>query len=139
MVPVSPCRQSWVEAWGLSNLSPYLGSLESLLPLSGPQMPSQTLPPATAHTQQPCRLPCRVSRWRLSCEVKVSACTWASRLCVAQGGCCPRQGTAWKLGRARLLSQGHTETSLCPTPTSHLSTGTMCCGGRLLLCPAVAV
>lgn len=46
MVPVSPCGQSR----GLSNLSPCLGSLENPLPLSGPQTPSQTLPPATAHT-----------------------------------------------------------------------------------------
>lgn len=48
--------------------------------------------------------------------MKVSVCAWASRLRVAQGGCCPRQGTEWKLGRARLPSQGHTETALCPSP-----------------------
>lgn len=53
VVPVSPCRQLLVEAWGLSNLPPFLGGLESPLPLSGPQTPRQTWPLATTHTTAP--------------------------------------------------------------------------------------
>lgn len=54
VVPGSPCRQLWVEAWGLSNLPPIPGRPRKPSSLAGPQTPpSQTWPPATAHTTAP--------------------------------------------------------------------------------------